>query len=31
MPDWTLHQLRHTAINVRAANAYTDVDLKQTL
>jgi hypothetical protein len=26
---WTVHQLRHTDINVWAANAYTDVDLKR--
>ncbi len=28
-PDWDLHQLRHTAISVRAANSYTEVDLKR--
>jgi hypothetical protein len=28
-PGWTLHQLRHTAISVRAAKAYTGVDLKR--
>lgn len=27
-PDWDLHQLRHTAISVRAAHDYTEVDLK---
>ena len=28
-PGGTLHQLRHTAISVRAANDYTEVDLKR--
>jgi integrase len=28
-PDWDLHQLRHTAISVRAAYDYTEVDLKR--
>lgn len=28
-PDWNLHQLRHTAISVRAAHDYTEVDLKR--
>ncbi len=28
-PNWDLHQLRHTAISVRAANSYTEVDLKR--
>jgi site-specific recombinase XerD len=28
-PDWGLHQLRHTAISVRAAHDYTEVDLKR--
>jgi integrase len=28
-PDWDLHQLRHTAISVRAAHDYTEVDLKR--
>ena len=28
-PGWNLHQLRHTAISVRAANEYTEVDLKR--
>lgn len=28
-PDWALHQLRHTAISVRAAHDYTEVDLKR--
>jgi site-specific recombinase XerD len=28
-PDWDLHQLRHTAISVRAAHGYTEVDLKR--
>jgi integrase/recombinase XerD len=28
-PDWDLHQLRHTAISVRAANDYTEADLKR--
>ena len=28
-PDWDLHQLRHTAISVRAAHEYTEVDLKR--
>ncbi len=27
-PDWDLHQLRHTAISLRAAHDYTEVDLK---
>jgi integrase len=27
--DWDLHQLRHTAISVRAAHDYTEVDLKR--
>ncbi len=26
---WDLHQLRHTAISVRAAHDYTEVDLKR--
>ncbi len=28
-PDWDLHQLRHTAISIRAAHDYTEVDLKR--
>jgi site-specific recombinase XerD len=28
-PAWDLHQLRHTAISVRAAHDYTEVDLKR--
>ena len=28
-PGWDLHQLRHTAISARAANGYTEVDLKR--
>lgn len=28
-PNWDLHQLRHTAISVRAAHDYTEVDLKR--
>jgi integrase len=28
-PGWDLHQLRHTAISVRAAHEYTEVDLKR--
>lgn len=28
-PEWDLHQLRHTAISVRAAHGYTEVDLKR--
>ncbi len=28
-PGWDLHQLRHTAISVRAAHDYTKVDLKR--
>jgi len=28
-PDWDLHQLRHTAISVRAAHDYTETDLKR--
>jgi site-specific recombinase XerD len=28
-PDWDLHQLRHTAISVRAAHEYTEIDLKR--
>ena len=28
-PSWDLHQLRHTAISVRAAHDYTEVDLKR--
>ena len=28
-PEWDLHQLRHTAISVRAAHDYTEVDLKR--
>ena len=28
-PDWNLHQLRHTAISIRAAHDYTEVDLKR--
>jgi integrase/recombinase XerD len=28
-PRWDLHQLRHTAISVRAAHDYTEVDLKR--
>jgi site-specific recombinase XerC len=28
-PDWDLHQLRHTAISVRTAHDYTEVDLKR--
>lgn len=28
-PGWDLHQLRHTAISVRAAHDYTEVDLKR--
>jgi len=28
-PDWDLHQLRHTAISLRAAHEYTEVDLKR--
>jgi len=28
-PDWDLHQLRHTAISIRAAHEYTEVDLKR--
>lgn len=27
--DWGLHQLRHTAISLRAAHEYTEVDLKR--
>src|SRR5437868_7681611 len=27
--DWDLHQLRHTAISLRAAHDYTEVDLKR--
>ena len=27
-PDWDLHQLCHTAISLRAAHDYTEVDLK---
>lgn len=29
IPGWDLHQLRHTAISVRAAHDYTEVDLKR--
>src|SRR3989440_9640366 len=28
-PDWDLHQLRHTAISLRAAHDYTEGDLKR--
>nr|MDQ2904226.1 site-specific integrase [Chloroflexota bacterium] len=28
-PSWDLHQLRHTAISMRAAHDYTEVDLKR--
>jgi integrase len=28
-PDWDLHQLRHTAISLRSAHDYTEVDLKR--
>jgi integrase/recombinase XerD len=28
-PGWNLHQLRHTAISLRAANEYSEVDLKR--
>lgn len=28
-PDWDFHQLRHTAISLRAAHGYTEVDLKR--
>jgi integrase len=28
-PEWDLHQLRYTAISVRAAHGYTEVDLKR--
>src|SRR6266566_6788450 len=28
-PEWDLHQLRHTAISLRAAHDYTEVDLKR--
>jgi site-specific recombinase XerD len=28
-PDWDLHQLRHTAITVRAAHGYTEMELKR--
>jgi integrase/recombinase XerC/integrase/recombinase XerD len=28
-PNWNLHQLRHTAISLRAAHDYTEVDLKR--
>jgi integrase len=28
-PHWDLHQLRHTAISVRAAHEYTEADLKR--
>src|SRR5437016_204484 len=28
-PDWELHQLRQTAISLRAAHDYTEVDLKR--
>ncbi len=28
-PDWDLHQLRHTAISLRAAHDYTEVNLKR--
>lgn len=28
-PGWDLHQLRHTAISVRTAHDYTEVDLKR--
>src|SRR6266566_2779985 len=28
-PEWDLHQLRHTAISVRAAHDYTEADLKR--
>jgi integrase len=28
-PDWDLHQLRHTAISIRAAHDYTEADLKR--
>ena len=28
-PEWDLHQLRHTAISVRAAHGYTEIDLKR--
>jgi len=28
-PDWDVHQLRHTAITVRAAHGYTEIDLKR--
>src|SRR6266568_2754740 len=28
-PDWDLHQLRHTAISARAAQGYTEVELKR--
>src|SRR5712692_4997310 len=29
IPDWDLHQLRHTAISLRAAHDYTEADLKR--
>jgi hypothetical protein len=28
-PGWDLHQLRHTAISLRAAHGYTEVELKR--
>jgi integrase len=28
-PDWDLHQLRHTAISARAAQGYTEIELKR--
>jgi integrase len=28
-PGWDLHQLRHTAISARAANGYSEVELKR--
>ena len=28
-PNWDLHQLRHTAISARAAQGYTEVELKR--
>src|SRR5947209_3790771 len=28
-PNWDLHQLRHTAVSVRAAHDYTEADLKR--
>jgi integrase/recombinase XerC/integrase/recombinase XerD len=28
-PGWGIHQLRHTAITIRAARGYTEMDLKR--